>query len=84
MLGTRSLTVFNAIGPTGLSVKGTTIIGFDEKTLVTKKVRKPEVLLPKLLSATAAGIKKVMDEVTCKPKEASWSYSYRDNSSKDN
>lgn len=69
-VSTRCLTVFNAIGPTGLSVKGTTIIGFDEKTSITKKIRKPEVLLPKLLSATKAGMKRLMDEVTCKPKEA--------------
>ena len=29
------------------------------------------LLLPKLLSATKAGMKKLMDELTCKPKEAS-------------
>lgn len=66
----RTLAVYNAIGPTGLSVKGTTLTGFDEKTSVIKKLRKPEEKLPALLSAGKINLRKFMDNIRCKPKEA--------------
>lgn len=45
----RQLGVYIAIGPTGLSVKGSSIQSFDEKLSVGKKVRKPEQILPKII-----------------------------------
>jgi hypothetical protein len=42
---TRVCTVFEAETRQGLSVKGTTIIGFDSSKSKSKKLRKPEALL---------------------------------------
>jgi len=46
----RQLGVYNALGPNGITVKGTTLQGFDEKTSTGKTLRKPEEVLPKVLS----------------------------------
>jgi hypothetical protein len=40
---------------TGLSVKGTTIINYDESTSISKTLRKPEDFLPQVLSTSKAG-----------------------------
>jgi hypothetical protein len=66
----RTLTVYNAMGPAGLTVKGTTIIGFDEKTSVTKKLRKPEVTLKMITEGTKVNLRKAMDNIKSKPKIA--------------
>jgi hypothetical protein len=66
---TKTLSVFNAIG-SGLSVKGSTITGFDEKTSVTKTVRKPDVVLPRVLEGGKIVLRKLMDELTTKEKAA--------------
>ena len=42
---TRVVTIFEAESRDGLSVKGTTIIGFDEKKSVCKKMRKPQEII---------------------------------------
>ena len=67
----RSLTVYTAISPAGLSVKGTTITGFDEKTSITKVLRKPELVLKTVLDAGKVSLRKIMDDLTTKPKNAS-------------
>lgn len=67
----RKLTVFNAEGPGGLSVRGTSIIGFDPKTSTTKKLRKPEQTLEKVLKIGKVGLKKIMTDLTTAPSEAS-------------
>lgn len=66
----RTLAVYNAMGPAGLNVKGSTLIGFDEKTSVVKKLRKPTEQLKKLIDGGKIILRKYMDEVKCKPKEA--------------
>jgi hypothetical protein len=66
----RNLSVYNAMSHTGLSVKGTTITGFDEKTSVTKKLRKPEQTLTILQVGSKVVLRKLMDNVKCKPKAA--------------
>ncbi len=66
----RTLSVYNAMGPAGLTVKGTTIIGFDEKTSVTKKLRKPEVSLKMIIEGTKVNLRKAMDNIKSKPKIA--------------
>ncbi|NDB58775.1 hypothetical protein EB001_10035 [bacterium] len=38
----RNLSVYNALGNSGLSVRGTTITGYDADSSITKKLRKPE------------------------------------------
>lgn len=67
---TRTLSVYNAMGPAGLSVKGTTLIGFDEKTSITKKLRKPSEQLKALLDAGKVNLRKFMDNIKCVSKIA--------------
>ena len=66
----RNLSVYNAMSHAGLSVKGTTIIGYDEKTSITKKLRKPEATLKTIVEGGKVCLRKAMDSVKCKPKEA--------------
>ena len=66
-LKTRNLTVFNSIGDSCLSVKGTTITGFDTNTSVTKKLRKPKVYLENVLSGGKVTLKQLMNTVKAKP-----------------
>ena len=66
----RTLAVYNAMGPAGLNVKGSTLVGFDEKTSIVKKLRKPTEQLNKLMQGGKIILRKYMDEVKCKPKEA--------------
>lgn len=66
----RNLSVYNAMSHTGLSVKGTTLTGFDEKTSITKKVRKPESVLKTITEGGKVGLRKAMDNIKCKPKAA--------------
>lgn len=67
---TRTLSVYNAMGPAGLSVKGTTLTGFDEKTSISKRLRKPEVELPNVLSVGKVAMRKLMDNIKTKPSNA--------------
>jgi len=67
---TRQLSVFNAMGPSGLTVKGTTLLGYDEKLSVTKTLRKPQDVLKRLLEGGKLVLRKIMDEVKSKEKPA--------------
>jgi hypothetical protein len=66
----RTIAVYNAMGPAGLNVKGSTLTGFDEKTSIVKKLRKPTEQVNKLLDGGKVVLRKYMDEIKCKPKEA--------------
>lgn len=66
---TKILSVFNALGK-GLSVKGSTIIGFDEKLSVSKTLRKPDVTLPRVIEGGKVALKKLMSELKTKEKKA--------------
>lgn len=66
----RTVSVYNAMGPAGLNVKGSTLTGFDEKTSIVKKLRKPTEQLNKLMAGGKIVLRKFMDEVKCKSKEA--------------
>lgn len=59
----RMLTVYNAMGPTGLTVKGTTLVGFDEKLSVSKTLRKPAEQLKQLSAAGKVQLRKFMDSI---------------------
>lgn len=59
----RKLNRFDAVGPAGIGVKGTTLIGFDEEKSVMKGLRKPEDVLTNLLSAGKVSLRKFMDEI---------------------
>ena len=47
---TRKLTQYNAVGRNGIMVKGTTLKDYDTDMSVSKTVRKPDVVLSKLLN----------------------------------
>lgn len=59
----KKLTRYDAVGPAGLQVKGTSLIGFDVDKSLTKSVRKPEVVIQQLLSAGKVTLRKLMDEL---------------------
>ena len=50
-------------GNSGLSVKGTTIIGFDEKASIQKTLRKPEEQLKAFKSAGKVALRKFLDDI---------------------
>lgn len=59
----RKLTVYNSKGPEGLTVKGTTILNFDENTSIQKRLRKPEEILPQVTSGGKVTLRKLMDQI---------------------
>lgn len=61
---TRNLSVYNAVAADGLSVRGSTIIGFDEATSITKKVRKPRDICPQVLNEGKVGLRSIMKNLT--------------------
>ena len=63
---TRNLTVFNSIGDACLSVKGTTITGFDTNTSITKKLRKPEIQLKTVLTGGKVNLRQLMPLIKAK------------------
>jgi hypothetical protein len=58
------------MGPTGITVKGTTLIGYDDKTSVTKTLRKPQETLKRVLEGGKLVLRKMMDEIKSKEKPA--------------
>jgi hypothetical protein len=66
----RTLSVYNAMIPSGLNVKGTTITGFDEKTSITKKLRNPKSILPLIPSSSKVTLRKLIDTIKATPKVA--------------
>jgi hypothetical protein len=61
---TRNLSVYHALDGEGLSVRGSTITGFDEATSITKKVRKPRDILPQVLTLAKVPLRSVMKNLT--------------------
>ena len=62
----RRLTVYNSIGPAGLSIKGTTLQGYDPEDSVTKTVRKPNDVLPDVIKGGKRVLKKLMSTINSK------------------
>lgn len=65
----RTLTVLFAKDPRGLSVKGTTIINYDEAKSVSKKLRKPKDVLTKLTGVRA--VQTTINSIKTKPAKMS-------------
>jgi hypothetical protein len=65
----KVLTVFNALGE-GMSVKGSTITGFDDKTSVSKTLRKPDVVIPQIGNAGKVVLRNLMATIKTKEKPA--------------
>lgn len=51
----------------GFHIKGTTIYNFDENQSITKKLRKPDVVVPEVVSSGKVFLRKLMDSLTTKP-----------------
>lgn len=64
----RNLLVYNAMGPAGLNIKGSSITGYDEKTSIIKVLRKPENHLPNVVDGGKIVLKKVMENIKGKSK----------------
>jgi len=56
----RALSVYNAVGNSGLSVRGTTLTGFDEAISITKKVRKPQGVVTQVINEGKVGLRSIM------------------------
>lgn len=66
-----TLTVLRAIDRGGLKIKGTSILGYDEKNSMTKKIgRKTEETLKKLLDGGKRVANKIMSEINATQLEA--------------
>jgi hypothetical protein len=63
----KILSVFRAVDRGGLSIKTVHVTNVDEKACLSKRLRKPEEAIAKLLQAGKIGLKKFMDELTTKP-----------------
>jgi hypothetical protein len=60
----KTLTVFRADGPKGLTVKGTSIVGYDDKNSHTMRTgRKPEDALDKVAKGGKIVLKKLVEEL---------------------
>ena len=66
---TRALGWYVCTNPHGLSVKGSTLVNFDETQSVSKTLRKPDVVIPQVLSAGRTNIKKVFTNIKAKEKQ---------------
>ena len=67
---TRNLSVYHAVGRSGLSVRGTTITGYDTDASLTKKVRKPEQVIPQVLNAGKVDLRSIMKNLTTNDSQA--------------
>jgi len=66
----KTLAYYIASGPTGLSVKGTSIKGFDESASFVQGLRKPQVVLPIVLGKTVLQMEKALNQLTTKRRKA--------------
>jgi len=63
---TRMLTHYVADDAAGLGIKGCTVLNYSKDMTRSKKLRKPEVLLPQVLSGGKVVLRKLFDELTTK------------------
>lgn len=63
---TRKLGVYHAEDTKPLSIKGTTIIGFNKTSSVQKKLRKPEAIISMVASGTKVQLRNVMSDIKAK------------------
>lgn len=59
----KKLTRYDASGPNGIQVKGTTLIGYDAETSSTKSLRKPDTVIPSLLGAGKVALRTFLEEI---------------------
>ena len=66
----RQLSIYYSSTPSGFSVAGTSIKGFDPDKSVTLTLRKPEDVLPQILSGTVRKIDNLLKTLKTKPRKA--------------
>lgn len=59
----KKLTRYDASGPNGIQVKGTTLTGYDVEKSLSKSLRKPDITIQSLLGAGKVSLRKFMDEL---------------------
>ena len=59
----KKIGVYHSLDVTGFSVKGTTLLNFDEKKSIQKTVRKPEDFIPKILSGGKVYLRSALNEL---------------------
>lgn len=59
----KKLARYDAVGPNGIQVKGTTLIGYDIDKAIQKGLRKPDQAIQELLGAGKVTLRKFMDEL---------------------
>jgi hypothetical protein len=59
----RKLSRYDAAGPGGIQVKGTSLIGIDVERSITKRVRKPDEAIKAVLGAGKIALRKLMDDI---------------------
>lgn len=59
----KKLTRYDSSGPSGIQVKGTTLIGFDVETSLTKSLRKPDITIQSLLGAGKVALRSIMSDL---------------------
>ena len=72
IVGATSLWVYNTkyriltnyVSDSGLAVKGTTLLNINEEETKSKKLRKPEVTVPEVMTAGKVPLRKVFDNLT--------------------
>lgn len=64
----KSLGLYNSMDDSGFSIKGTTIVGFDEITSIQKTLRKPEEVLPLVTKGKKTELKKILSGLSTKEK----------------
>lgn len=60
----KKLGVYNAAGTSGFSVKGTSLQGYDPETSVQRTLRKPDVIIPKMMAAGKVALRKILPDLT--------------------
>lgn len=60
----KKLGVYNAAGASGFSVKGTSLQGYDPETSVQRTLRKPDVVIPKMMAAGKVALRKILPDLT--------------------
>lgn len=66
---TRFLFVYHSLASSGLTVKGSTLRGYDETTSIGKKLRKPDEHIKGVLSLGKVGLKRILENIRAKPKK---------------
>jgi len=61
---TRKLGVYNAVGPAGFSVKGTSLQGWDPEQSSQRTLRRPAEVIPKVLSAGKIALRRILTDLS--------------------